>query len=176
MVPNTDANHLHKYLNLAIAFTASNAPEAVPEVYKFVAQNLQLALAGKLHNGLFKSGMICGFPKQIRIELTAQLHTVILKRFRDAEPLRQPLLPPISTNTVKKYFNQTYGHWRDGQHGTTLSQGDQPRFRYMVVHPLRTSSLANMLRKEFFFTMFAYDFDNELETTRKYYETRVERH
>ncbi len=52
----------------AIAFSASNAPEAVPEVYKFVAQNLktdeeQMALARKLRDGLFKSGMICGFPK-----------------------------------------------------------------------------------------------------------------
>ncbi|KAF9012878.1 hypothetical protein BDZ89DRAFT_1077208 [Hymenopellis radicata] len=97
----------------AIAFSASNAPEAVPEVYKFVSQNLktdeeQLALARKLRDGLFKSGLICGFPKAINA--LAQLHTVVPERFRDAEPLREIT---TSTSDINKngqeYFNQTYG-------------------------------------------------------------------
>lgn len=60
------------YAVAAITFTASNRPEAVPLVLDHVLNDLdaigashedRLAAARKIRDGVFKSGMICGFPK-----------------------------------------------------------------------------------------------------------------
>lgn len=59
----------------ATAFSSSNLPEAVPEVFKYALESLKtheqrLLLARKLRDALFKSGMLSGFPKVRRFILT----------------------------------------------------------------------------------------------------------
>ena len=60
------------YAVAAITFSASNCPEAVPLVLEYVLKDLdaiaashedRLAAARKIRDAVFKSGMICGFPK-----------------------------------------------------------------------------------------------------------------
>ena len=60
------------FIVAAVAFSASNRPEAVPCVFKQALQDLkngsydkskELMLAKKLREALFKSGFISGYPK-----------------------------------------------------------------------------------------------------------------
>jgi hypothetical protein len=60
------------FIVAAVAFSASNRPEAVPRVFKQALQDLknesydkseELMLAKKLREALFKSGFISGYPK-----------------------------------------------------------------------------------------------------------------
>ena len=59
------------YIVAAVAFSASNRPEGVSEVFQYVLEELppasQLAdrrmIAGKLREAIFKSGLISGYPK-----------------------------------------------------------------------------------------------------------------
>lgn len=60
------------YIVAAIAFSASNCPEAVPLLLKYVLGDLdkisaspvdRLNVVRRMRDGVFKSGMICGFPK-----------------------------------------------------------------------------------------------------------------
>ena|ERR1700691_6200621 len=62
------------FLVAAVAFSASNLPEAVPLVFKHALNDLvsqpsaagdesTLLLVRKLKDALFKSGVLCGYPK-----------------------------------------------------------------------------------------------------------------
>lgn len=60
------------YAVAAITFGASNCPEGVPLVLEYVLKDLdaigashqdRLTAARKIRDAVFKSGMICGFPK-----------------------------------------------------------------------------------------------------------------
>lgn len=64
------------YYVAAVAFSASNLPEAVPLVYQYALNDLQqtpsepaiahqesLLLVRKIKDALFKSGMLSGYPK-----------------------------------------------------------------------------------------------------------------
>lgn len=60
------------YAVAAITFSASNCPEAVPLVLEYVLRDLdaidashqdQLTAVRKIRDAVFKSGLICGFPK-----------------------------------------------------------------------------------------------------------------
>lgn len=59
------------FIVAAVAFSASNRPEGVPEVFRYVLQELPPAseladrrmIAGKLREAIFKSGLISGYPK-----------------------------------------------------------------------------------------------------------------
>jgi len=58
------------YLVAAVGLSASNRPEAVAQVFKFAIQDVpeheeRLAIARKIRDGLFKSGLISGYPKVI---------------------------------------------------------------------------------------------------------------
>ena len=62
------------FIVAAVAFSASNRPEAVPCVFKQALQDLkngsydtpeELLLAKKMREALFKSGLISGYPKVI---------------------------------------------------------------------------------------------------------------
>lgn len=62
------------YAVAAITFSASNCPEGVPLVLEYVLKDLdaiaashedRLAAARKIRDAVFKSGMICGFPKVV---------------------------------------------------------------------------------------------------------------
>ncbi|SJL13923.1 uncharacterized protein ARMOST_17374 [Armillaria ostoyae] len=97
----------------ATAFSSSNLPEAVPEVFKYALEGLKtneqrLLLARKLRDALFKSGMLSGFPKAINA--LGQLHTAVPNELRDAKPLRD-VSTSVETLTEKgqDYFDRTYG-------------------------------------------------------------------
>ena len=62
------------YAVAAITFSASNCPEAVPLVLEYVLKDLDAIAASlddrrtaarKIRDAVFKSGMICGFPKVV---------------------------------------------------------------------------------------------------------------
>ena len=64
------------YAVAAITFSASNCPEAVPLVLEYVLKDLdtiaashedRLFAARKIRDAVFKSGMICGFPKVVHL-------------------------------------------------------------------------------------------------------------
>ena len=59
------------YILAAVAFSASNMPEAVPQVFSYVLSLLpngssldeRRVVARKLREALFKSGLLSGYPK-----------------------------------------------------------------------------------------------------------------
>jgi endoribonuclease Dicer len=64
------------YIVAAVAFSASNRPEAIPRVFEHVLEDIKSSsssqsgtkpdnklLAQKLREALFKSGLISGYPK-----------------------------------------------------------------------------------------------------------------
>lgn len=60
------------YIAAAVAYSASNKAEAVPQVFQYALQELktnqaaeseQFLLAQKIREALFKSGLISGYPK-----------------------------------------------------------------------------------------------------------------
>lgn len=59
------------YISAAVAFSASNVPEAIPQIFRYVLNQLptdspleeRRLLARKLREALFKSGLISGYPK-----------------------------------------------------------------------------------------------------------------
>jgi hypothetical protein len=62
------------YIAAAVAFSASNVPEAVPVVFRHALKDLEahptadltndsLLLVRKMKDAVFKSGMLSGFPK-----------------------------------------------------------------------------------------------------------------
>lgn len=64
------------FIVAAVAFSASNRPEAVPCVFEQALQDLksegsdkpqELLLARKMREALFKSGLISGYPKVIDV-------------------------------------------------------------------------------------------------------------
>ncbi|KAG6381805.1 hypothetical protein JVT61DRAFT_414 [Boletus reticuloceps] len=106
------------YAVAAITFSASNCPEAVPLVLEYVLEDLdaipgashadRLAAARKIRDALFKSGMICGFPKVINALIL--LHEATPPALQDKETLRNPD-PSVEelTQAGKAYFDHTYG-------------------------------------------------------------------
>lgn len=57
------------YIVSAVAFSASNEPQAVPELFKYVLAEAgeeheeKLLLARKFRDALFKAGLTSGYPK-----------------------------------------------------------------------------------------------------------------
>lgn len=55
------------YIAAAVAFGASNVPEAVPLVFQHALKEVRsedkILLVRKTKDALFKSGVICGYPK-----------------------------------------------------------------------------------------------------------------
>ncbi|KAH0836849.1 AhpD-like protein [Lanmaoa asiatica] len=105
------------YAVAAITFSASNCPEAVPLVLKYVLKDLdaigashedRLTAARKIRDAVFKSGMIYGFPKVINALIL--LHEATPPALQDKETLRNPD-PSIEelTQAGREYFDQTYG-------------------------------------------------------------------
>ncbi|KAN0088297.1 AhpD-like protein [Tylopilus felleus] len=105
------------YAVAAITFSASNCPEAVPLVLEYVLRDLdaidashqdQLTAVRKIRDAVFKSGLICGFPKVINALIL--LHQATPPALQDKETLRNPD-PTVDelTQAGKQYFDQTYG-------------------------------------------------------------------
>ncbi|KAF8968314.1 AhpD-like protein [Flammula alnicola] len=89
------------YIVAAVAFSASNRPEAVPRVFEHVLEGLRAPdggnttsksdeklLAQKLREALLKSGLISGYPKAIN-GLKA-LHEVMPEELKDKKIIRDP--------------------------------------------------------------------------------------
>ncbi|EGN97075.1 hypothetical protein SERLA73DRAFT_185358 [Serpula lacrymans var. lacrymans S7.3] len=105
------------YAVSAIAFSASNQPEAVPLVLRYALNDLdsllspqedRLYLARKIRDMVFKSGMISGFPKVINA--LGALHSATPEDLRDAQPLRDTSLSTEDiTRAGQEFFDQTYG-------------------------------------------------------------------
>ncbi|KAK0432676.1 hypothetical protein ARMSODRAFT_962234 [Armillaria solidipes] len=97
----------------ATAFSSSNLPEAVPEVFKYALDGVNThderqLLVRKLKDALFKSGLLSGYPKAINA--LSQLHPFIPKELRDTKPLRDLSLPTEAwTKIGQEYFDRTYG-------------------------------------------------------------------
>ncbi|KAK0452755.1 AhpD-like protein [Desarmillaria tabescens] len=97
----------------AAAFSSSNLPEAVPEVFKYASESLKtheerLLLARKMREVLFKAGMLSGFPKAINA--LGKLHAVVPYELRDTKPLRDASMSiEALTANGQGYFDQTYG-------------------------------------------------------------------
>ena len=63
------AIHNPWFIAAAVAFSASNIPEAVPLVFRHAVQDVEandkLLVVRKIKDALFKSGMLSGYPKVI---------------------------------------------------------------------------------------------------------------
>ncbi|KIJ65473.1 hypothetical protein HYDPIDRAFT_110552 [Hydnomerulius pinastri MD-312] len=105
------------YAVAAITFSASNCPEAVPLVLQYVLKDLDAISAShedrlfavrKIRDGIFKSGMISGFPKAINALVS--LYGATPQELQDKDTLRNPnqSLEDIA-QAGQNYFNQTYG-------------------------------------------------------------------
>ncbi|OJT13010.1 hypothetical protein TRAPUB_10419 [Trametes pubescens] len=87
----------------AVAFSASNVPEAVPVVFKHALEELktgqkaqgiaddvalkeQLVLARKIREGVLQSGLLSGFPRTINTLIA--LNEVMPEGLRESKPLR----------------------------------------------------------------------------------------
>ncbi|KAH7910470.1 hypothetical protein BJ138DRAFT_1180261 [Hygrophoropsis aurantiaca] len=112
------------YAVAAIAFSASNRPDAVPFVLKYAFNDLEALSAPdedyvfvvrKIRDAIFKSGMISGFPKvgighHSAINALVALHAETPKKYCDDKPLRNTDLSNEElTLRGQEFFNQTYG-------------------------------------------------------------------
>ena len=68
--PSTERNPWH--IIAAVAYCASNRPEAVPEVLKYALEGVdrsggghdeRLRVVREIKDGMFKAGMICGYSR-----------------------------------------------------------------------------------------------------------------
>jgi hypothetical protein len=113
LYPNDSPLQNPWYFVAAVAFSASNLPEAVPAVFQFAANDLQsqssnhadaLSLVRKIKDSLFKSGILSGYPKVMvtfqhcinsraypllqAINALSALHETLPEALRDDKPLR----------------------------------------------------------------------------------------
>ncbi|EFI28454.1 hypothetical protein CC1G_13987 [Coprinopsis cinerea okayama7 len=107
------------YILAAVAFSASNKPDAVPRVFEHALNQFpthegsshaedRRQLARKLREALFKSGLISGYPRAIN-SLRA-LHEAMPDDLKDTELQRDPNLP-LSEYQQKGqvYWDSVYG-------------------------------------------------------------------
>jgi len=110
----------------AVAFSASNLPEAVPFVFQHTLKDISqqstgadqdsLSLTRKIKDALFKSGILSGYPKAINA--LGALHDILPESLRDKKPLRDVSMSTEELTKVgREYFGHTYGDTAE----TTLS-------------------------------------------------------
>jgi len=103
------------YMAAAIAFAAANRPNAVPVVFEYALttvpkeeHTLRLQIARKVRDGVFKAGMICGFPRVINA--LAALHKAMPEELKDKETLRdRSMSVEQAIKQGQTYFESTYG-------------------------------------------------------------------
>ncbi|KAF9484902.1 hypothetical protein BDN70DRAFT_871882 [Pholiota conissans] len=113
------------YIVAAVAFSASNRPEAVPQVFEHVLEEMKSSpceeadsklLAQKLREAIFKSGLISGYPKAINA--LKSLHETMPEHLKDTVIRRNPnaSLSEYETNgqTLWRTF---YGEQADSVQG-----------------------------------------------------------
>ncbi|TDL20136.1 hypothetical protein BD410DRAFT_791217 [Rickenella mellea] len=81
------------YIVAAVAFSASNRPQAVPIVFQHVLEEYnnsthleRISVARKVRDALFKTGLVCGYSRAINALL--ELHKVTPDDLKDTEPQR----------------------------------------------------------------------------------------
>ncbi|OAX34895.1 hypothetical protein K503DRAFT_851457 [Rhizopogon vinicolor AM-OR11-026] len=106
------------FLAAGIAFSSSNCPDGVPHVLRYALEDLdklpgtsdedRRLLVRKMRDGIFKSGMISGYPKAINA--LATLYEATPEVLRDTEPLRDPSRSKEEIAAAgQAYFDSTYG-------------------------------------------------------------------
>ncbi|KAH6919099.1 AhpD-like protein [Coprinopsis sp. MPI-PUGE-AT-0042] len=112
------------YILAAVAFSASNVPEAIPRIFHHVLEQLpkespleeRRLLARKVREALFKSGLISGYPKAIN-SLRA-LHESMPEELKETEVLRQ------TSKSLSEFQAQGKEHW-DSVYGETAGSIQQ---------------------------------------------------
>ncbi|KAJ3785328.1 AhpD-like protein [Lentinula aff. detonsa] len=106
------------YIVSAVAFSASNEPQAVPEVFNYVLTEVsgeheqRLLLARKFRDALLKSGLTSGYSKAINS--LAALHAVMPPELLDTKMLRDPSIPLQDyEQNGRAFFRATYGNTAD---------------------------------------------------------------
>ncbi|KAE9398329.1 hypothetical protein BT96DRAFT_883056 [Gymnopus androsaceus JB14] len=106
------------YIVSAVAFSASNEPQAVPELFKYVLAEAgeeheeKLLLARKFRDALFKAGLTSGYPKAIN-SLVA-LHEVMAPELRDTKMMRDASTSiEDHSRCGRAFFQETYGDTAD---------------------------------------------------------------
>ncbi|KAG0698183.1 hypothetical protein DFH29DRAFT_1003062 [Suillus ampliporus] len=106
------------FLAAGISFSSSNCPEGVPCVLRYALDDLdklpdtsdedRRLLVRKMRDGIFKSGLISGYPKAINALVS--LYEVTPEELRDTEPLRDSTRSKEEVAAAgQAYFNSTYG-------------------------------------------------------------------
>ncbi|KAG2144300.1 AhpD-like protein [Suillus clintonianus] len=106
------------YLAAAVAFSSSNCPEAVPRVLRYALDDLdklpdtsdedRRLLVRKMREGIFKSGLLSGYPKVIHALIS--LYEATPEELRDTEPLRDTTRSKEEVAVAgQAYFDLQYG-------------------------------------------------------------------
>ncbi|KAJ3868671.1 AhpD-like protein [Lentinula novae-zelandiae] len=106
------------YIVTAVAFSASNEPQAVPEVFNYALAEAgqereeRLLLARKFRDALFKAGLTSGYSKTINS--LAALHEVMPPELRDTTMLRDKTTSiQDHEGNGRAFFRETYGDTAD---------------------------------------------------------------
>ncbi|KAF9557208.1 hypothetical protein CPC08DRAFT_59225 [Agrocybe pediades] len=119
------------YIVAAVAFSASNRPEAVPQVFQYVLEDLKSnqnasdssnaegkVVAQKLREALFKSGLTSGYPKAINA--LKSLHECMPEEWKETQLQRNPDKSLADYSSAgDNLFNAIYGQtatsvWKPG--------------------------------------------------------------
>ncbi|SJL12059.1 uncharacterized protein ARMOST_15480 [Armillaria ostoyae] len=111
----------------ATAFSSSNLPEAVPEVFKYALDGVNThderqLLVRKLKDALFKSGLLSGYPKARRTDLSlpTEAWTKIGQEYFDrtygdtattVQPFLKELYPDFEFFSTTFGYGYTYGYF-----------------------------------------------------------------
>ncbi|KAG2345832.1 hypothetical protein BDR05DRAFT_960125 [Suillus weaverae] len=106
------------FLAAGIAFSSSNCPEGIPYILRYALDDLdklpdtsdedRRLLVRKIRDGIFKSGLISGYPKTINA--LAALYEATPENLRDTEPLRDSARSKEEVAAAgQAYFDTTYG-------------------------------------------------------------------
>ncbi|KAJ3762618.1 AhpD-like protein [Lentinula raphanica] len=106
------------YIVSAVAFSASNEPQAVTEVFQYALTDIgeeyeqRLLLARKFRDALFKSGLTSGYSKAINS--LAALHEVMPPDLKDTKMLRDTSTSIQDHERIgRAFFRETYGDTAD---------------------------------------------------------------
>ncbi|KIK45551.1 hypothetical protein CY34DRAFT_801483 [Suillus luteus UH-Slu-Lm8-n1] len=106
------------FLAASVAFSSSNCPEAVPRVLRHALDDLdklsdtsyedRKLLVRKIKDGIFKSGILSGYPKAINALVS--LYEATPEELRDTEPLRDSTRSKEEVAAAgQAYFDSQYG-------------------------------------------------------------------
>jgi hypothetical protein len=99
------------YLVAAVALSASNRPEAVAQVLTHAIRDVpehteRIAIARKIRDGLFKSGLISGYPKVcfLRLYVIPSLGLPCLQVINSLVKLKEVTPPELLDTEIQRYL------------------------------------------------------------------------